>query len=298
MGLCKCPKKKVTQHFCFEHKVNVCEFCMVSDHPKCVVGPYLNWLEDDSFTKVCSLCRQDLANDECIRLLCYHVFHWPCLNRYASDMPSNTAPAGYTCPDCHKPIFPPSSAANTPVSLNLRKLLSTVEWARVGLGLPIVENNRNSLIADDSNVSNYQRNVPQIIHHNPVSSTTPIPVNNVSSFINSSSDSFTISSNPRKVHESEVRFSNNSNAPLLDIDEDKYRNKSPMEFLSRWFRSHGAFSRQRNSYRRWIIVGILAFIALCTIIHYFLKMGRLTADNDPLLDPNFNPNIRVEENNL
>lgn len=32
MGLCKCPKKKVTQQFCFEHKVNVCEFCMVNEH--------------------------------------------------------------------------------------------------------------------------------------------------------------------------------------------------------------------------------------------------------------------------
>ena len=34
MGLCKCPKKKVTNQFCFEHRVNVCEYCLVSSHPR------------------------------------------------------------------------------------------------------------------------------------------------------------------------------------------------------------------------------------------------------------------------
>ena len=34
MGLCKCPKKKVTTQFCFEHRVNVCEHCLVANHPK------------------------------------------------------------------------------------------------------------------------------------------------------------------------------------------------------------------------------------------------------------------------
>lgn len=34
MGLCKCPKRRVTTLFCFEHRVNVCESCLVSAHPK------------------------------------------------------------------------------------------------------------------------------------------------------------------------------------------------------------------------------------------------------------------------
>lgn len=34
MGLCKCPKRKVTNQFCFEHRVNVCEHCMVTNHSK------------------------------------------------------------------------------------------------------------------------------------------------------------------------------------------------------------------------------------------------------------------------
>ena len=33
MGLCKCPKRRVTNQFCFEHRVNVCEHCMVQKHP-------------------------------------------------------------------------------------------------------------------------------------------------------------------------------------------------------------------------------------------------------------------------
>ena len=32
MGLCKCPKRKVTNLFCFEHRVNVCESCLVANH--------------------------------------------------------------------------------------------------------------------------------------------------------------------------------------------------------------------------------------------------------------------------
>uniref|UniRef100_A0A670ZM40 Zinc finger protein-like 1 n=1 Tax=Pseudonaja textilis TaxID=8673 RepID=A0A670ZM40_PSETE len=34
MGLCKCPKRKVTNLFCFEHRVNVCEYCIVANHAK------------------------------------------------------------------------------------------------------------------------------------------------------------------------------------------------------------------------------------------------------------------------
>lgn len=34
MGLCKCPKRQVTTQFCFEHRVNVCENCMVVNHAK------------------------------------------------------------------------------------------------------------------------------------------------------------------------------------------------------------------------------------------------------------------------
>jgi len=34
-------------------------------------------------------------------------------------------------------------------------------------------------------------------------------------------------------------------------------------------------------------------IGVFTILHYFIKLGRESAELDPLLDPHFNPNIRV-----
>ena len=38
MGLCKC--RVVTTLFCFQHRINVCEQCLVRDHPtvRCVIG--------------------------------------------------------------------------------------------------------------------------------------------------------------------------------------------------------------------------------------------------------------------
>jgi len=65
------------------------------------------------------------------------VFHWSCLDEFAGRLPSNTAPAGYACPACHTGLFPASNVVS-PVVDCLRELLSTVNWARAGLGLPLV----------------------------------------------------------------------------------------------------------------------------------------------------------------
>ncbi|XP_064622647.1 uncharacterized protein LOC135484881 [Lineus longissimus] len=141
MGLCKCPKKKVTNLFCFEHRVNVCEHCLVANHPKCIVQSYLRWLQDSDYKPVCQLCSGRLDNEEqseCVRLLCYDVFHLVCLNAYARQLPGNTAPAGYQCPSCRTGIFPAPNVIS-PVAETLRTVLSTVNWARAGLGLPLIE---------------------------------------------------------------------------------------------------------------------------------------------------------------
>ena len=44
MGLCKCPKRKVTNLFCYEHRVNVCEYCLVQNHPKVCRYQYMSVL--------------------------------------------------------------------------------------------------------------------------------------------------------------------------------------------------------------------------------------------------------------
>nr|XP_048314113.1 zinc finger protein-like 1 isoform X3 [Myodes glareolus] len=138
MGLCKCPKRKVTNLFCFEHRVNVCEHCLVANHAKCIVQSYLQWLQDSDYNPNCRLCNTPLASRETTRLVCYDLFHWACINERAAQLPRNTAPAGYQCPSCNGPIFPPANLAG-PVASALREKLATVNWARAGLGLPLID---------------------------------------------------------------------------------------------------------------------------------------------------------------
>lgn len=159
MGLCKCPKKKVTTQFCFEHRVNVCEHCLVSNHPKCIVKSYLHWLQDSDYNPVCTLCNGSLAEGDVVRLICFDVFHWGCLNSYASSLPTNTAPAGYTCPNCKAAVFPPENQVS-PVADQLRKVLSTAPWARVGLGLPVVPAaNTNSATVTESRLTRHDGDI-------------------------------------------------------------------------------------------------------------------------------------------
>ncbi|XP_033122140.1 zinc finger protein-like 1 [Anneissia japonica] len=138
MGLCKCPKRKVTNLFCFEHRVNVCEHCLVANHPRCIVKSYLHWLQDSDYDTNCTLCGQTLASEEVVRLTCHDVFHWSCLDDFAKELPSNTAPAGYTCPVCNECVFPKSNMVS-PVIEALKEYLTQADWARAGLGLPAFE---------------------------------------------------------------------------------------------------------------------------------------------------------------
>ena len=130
MGLCRCPQRKVSTLFCFKHHVNVCESCLVSEHPQCVVRSYVSWLQDNDYNPNCSLCQRSLADteDETIRLTCYDLFHWSCLDEYFRSFPSHTAPDGYTCPTCHASIFPPSNLVS-PVADHVRRKLATAHWA-------------------------------------------------------------------------------------------------------------------------------------------------------------------------
>ncbi len=68
------------------------------------------------------------------------MFHWSCLDKYASQLPANTAPAGYQCPKCKECLFPPSNLVS-PVVEVLKEKLQTVNWARVGLGQSLVSLN-------------------------------------------------------------------------------------------------------------------------------------------------------------
>lgn len=75
--------------------------------------------------------------DFLIYLFILDVFHWNCLNNYAEKLPPNTPPSGYTCPICNVCIFPQPNAVS-PVTEALKNALLGVNWARIGLGYPMV----------------------------------------------------------------------------------------------------------------------------------------------------------------
>ncbi|XP_058382449.1 zinc finger protein-like 1 isoform X2 [Diceros bicornis minor] len=260
MGLCKCPKRKVTNLFCFEHRVNVCEHCLVANHTKCIVQSYLQWLQDSDYNPNCRLCNVPLATRETTRLICYDLFHWACLNERAAQLPRNTAPAGYQCPSCSGPIFPPANLAG-PVASTLREKLATVNWARAGLGLPLIDE---------------------------VVSPEPEPLN-TSDF--SDWSSFNASA-PRKVYDTR----DDDRAPGLhgDCDDDKYRRRPALGWLAQLLRSRaGSRKRPLTLLQRaglLLLLGLLGFLALLALMS---RLGRAAADSDPNLDPLMNPHIRV-----
>ena len=59
------------------------------------------------------------------------------MDDHCKQYPSNTAPAGYTCPTCCSALFPPSNLVS-PVADVLRTVLMNRPWAREGLGLPLL----------------------------------------------------------------------------------------------------------------------------------------------------------------
>lgn len=155
------------------------------------------------------------------------MFHWRCLNKYAEELPPGTDPLNYSCPDCHKSVFP-SVNVTTPVAQQLRKQLTGVEWARTGLAQSTADS-QSILPRDEANLS--YDNLPHVVKHNLNNSgnSIPVPVNN---YFNNASESVNYA---RKHHDSTGRESD-AHVPLLDADDNKYRKKSPLEFLSRWFR--------------------------------------------------------------
>lgn len=104
---------------------------------QCIVQSYLLWLHDNDYNPVCTLCSGQLSDGDCVRLTCYHMYHWACLDQYARSLPATTAPAGYICPVCRICIFPQAKLVS-PVADVLREKLAAVNWARAGLGLPLV----------------------------------------------------------------------------------------------------------------------------------------------------------------
>ncbi|CAH1731618.1 unnamed protein product [Aphis gossypii] len=131
MGLCKCPKRKTTSHFCFHHCVNVCEHCIVNNHTTCTVKSYTTWLKEASggtssssatAAALCAVCQKQfvLTSKEFdsstvhfngsrsntktpIRLLCYHVVHTRCLSSYVKKQLKEGNIL--KCPSCDRQLW-------------------------------------------------------------------------------------------------------------------------------------------------------------------------------------------------
>ncbi|XP_030648383.1 zinc finger protein-like 1 [Chanos chanos] len=324
MGLCKCPKRKVTNLFCFEHRVNVCEHCLVSNHNKCIVQSYLQWLQDSDYNPNCSLCSIPLNSQDTVRLVCYDVFHWSCLNDLASRLPLYTAPAGYQCPTCQGPVFPPSNLAS-PVADMLRDQLSSVNWARAGLGLPLIEDpaepeeSMTQDVTDYSDWSAFDTQAAESSVSAPSLSYTPEPslvtsplhqearplVHNngglaahdhsvIDMITATTSDTITINtaSSPRKVYD--TRDSGHASVTQIDFDDDKYRRRPTLSWFAQILKNRtGNKKRALTLKQRVLMLLLLGVVGFFTLIIIMAKLGRASAESDPNLDPMLNPNIRV-----
>ncbi|XP_040826951.1 zinc finger protein-like 1 [Ochotona curzoniae] len=310
MGLCKCPKRKVTNLFCFEHRVNVCEHCLVVNHAKCVVQSYLQWLQDSDYNPNCQLCGAPLASRETARLVCYDLFHWACLNERAEQLPPNTAPAGYQCPSCSGPIFPPANLAG-PVASALREKLATVNWARAGLGLPLIEQVASPELGPlgtsdfSSDWSSFSATDPprteevdsvsaaQAFYSQPPPPRPPASPSRPEPHTVIHVGSLELAAHaPRKVYD--TRDDNQAPGLHRDCDDDKYRRRPALGWLAQLLRSRaGSRKRPLSLLQRaglLLLLGLLGFLSLLALMS---RLGRAAADSDPNLDPLMNPHIRV-----
>lgn len=220
-----------------------------------------------------------------------------CLDRHLGNLPADTAPAGYTCPACQECVFPPDNLVS-PVADALKHLLQDVNWARAGLGMPLLDERVEKRPSFQS--------VPTGPRPNPEGDSAPSMADGqahdaVIQFDHSGATggSSLVSSTPTSRNVPKTL----ATSPLLlgghdDDDDDKYRRRSPLRFLSRWWRSHigprWLRSKRMTKPQRvlvGLVIGLFAFITLMVVLSHF--SGRSEESYDPMLDPMNNPNIKI-----
>ena len=153
MGLCKGCGTVVTSLYCYAHGVNVCENCMVQQHPRCLVRTYRNWLADVVTNYNCSLCGSRFDEGEVVRLVCLDLFHLDCLRTFTNGQPANSVPM---CPICSSPLIPPKNNVS-PIADALRAYLPTLRSGTTTVtDLPVRHTSENHSItrSRDNNYHN------------------------------------------------------------------------------------------------------------------------------------------------
>ncbi|KAL7073568.1 hypothetical protein ACQ4LE_007298 [Meloidogyne hapla] len=293
MGLCKCPKRKVTNLFCFEHRVNVCESCLLSNHEACVVQTYLSWLTDSDYDVNCPLCFEPLTIRETLRLKCLHLFHWDCLDARVRQLPDTTAPAGYKCPSCLECIFPRENQ-QSPIVDRLVNKLQTVNWGRNGLGMSYLPELDQKI-----------KNIPTPPNQNIVDSVVHNENNNSNRGSNGNNDYLTEMQNSNNVFTARSKLlpeSNNSNSGGLtssiyigNEDDSKYAKRAASE--------HGLrtrYTRLPRSLKR-ILLFLFILVFGYFLLSIFLSDGDKQENNhlnklSAFDDPHANPNVKVGNN--
>ncbi|CAG7683801.1 unnamed protein product [Allacma fusca] len=321
MGLCKCPQRKITNIFCYEHRVNVCEHCLMNNHSKCVVDTYRNWITDSVYSSKCVLCEHELAERDTVRLLCFHIVHWDCLDSWARSLPPTTAPAGYTCPVCRKMCLFPALNQISPIADVLREKMGEVNWARAGLGLalldeeivPVKKISSNGIPNDStsrpyhlsqdsdqrSDVSDGSAVYESSKFHRHSNVETHSHAQDGQAGYNKLNNSYgnaghyNANSIPPKNPRKSIRNDGSNDCELLLVDEDdnKYRRRSPFESLSRWLKNVAPAGKRRANRRRALYV-ILSIIVL--VILLMVLFGRRNDDDDNFI-PQANPNVLIGE---
>merc|ERR1712168_235492 len=308
MGLCKCPKRKVTNLFCYEHRVNVCEYCLVTNHPKCIVQSYLSWLKDSDFSNTCPLSGRDLKTVDTIRLLSYHVYDWEALDKHFREYPPTTAPAGFKCPVSGTPLFPAENQAG-PVADALREKLKTASWARIGLGLPLIEEKQIEETDQETNNnetdSNKTWDAPDTF--NPVNNRIASPLS-TSTPNQTKLIQMTESEIVNRTSQKQLNFTPEVKVDVanieVDVDEgdNKYqRRKNASGFLGKLIKAHEVhpkYAEETDVTRRTLFMLLLIILGGFTILLMLTKVGRKRAEHDPFLDPLNNPNIHNVDINV
>ncbi|KRX15607.1 Zinc finger protein-like 1 [Trichinella nelsoni] len=317
MGLCRCKRKKVTQMFCFEHRVNVCEFCLVEDHAKCIVQTYLSWLNDSDYNDSCYFCFKPFSSGdlETVRLLCLHLFHWDCLDKWALSLPANTAPAGYKCPECGERILPKSNQVS-PVADCLKNKLITARWAerRCNIKKPLEPNGEVYNLPEMKTVIGCNARVT-----------------NVADSVNSSNNSWQKTNDEEDYYQGDLITTTTSSTELLIDDnvENKYHRKSEYVFqqlpsINYTFETNtiGCKGDQvhhvntvtfinysnieylrfcpdrsdwnsRACFRRIFLLLLICLVCLITFYTLSNRSQHYTHEHDPLFDPASNPDVHI-----
>jgi len=186
------------------------------------------------------------------------------------------------------------------VADSLRAVLQDVNWARAGLGLPLL---------DDS-----AERKPSSVPIGPLP--TPEgedqagdPINMAHELIAAKKGGRSGSSSGQWKGDTVVNFDTPTSrrtgvdpglasSPLItggdpDSDINKYKRRAPTDFLFRWLRTIMKPAAQRRRGGTLMLVATIA-LALMTLVAIFNYLGRGGYD-DPMLDPHNNPNIRIEE---